>query len=417
MSPPDQEGRGRDSYGTRWYGYRGLYEILESLEKPVQRGLVPPPGFLNDDVQMVFWAPDEMMAQSEPGYLHKVGDWVRGGGHAIVAPKHPFEARGREELRLQRPDDSSKDTTLIKELGLEEVNFTHAPDIDPEARNVSSSEEAEKWRAAFGDVVPRTRPMPSKPLEVLFTGAWAELSEIVGPIEIPLADIQTIDLEKSPEPAARIYYKGEDGAEHTLAALFPLGEGSVTIVSEPSLFTNHALRKSDNAVLAAHLFARQGRRSVFDEFYHGLTVRGNPFWLLTHGGYALIATALAAAAGVFAWRSSLFLGPPLPERKAMRRTVTEYVEAMARLFERARTQKFILNEFASGALWRMRKQLRLAPSHENLNAVATALARTDPTRAEKFRKSMVKLESIAKNPHGLEARTAIESAREVSECF
>ena len=41
-APPDSGGLGRDSYGTRAHGQRGLFEILSELGIPVERILAPP---------------------------------------------------------------------------------------------------------------------------------------------------------------------------------------------------------------------------------------------------------------------------------------------------------------------------------------------------------------------------------------
>lgn len=415
LQPPDRDGRGRDSYGTRWYGHRGIFDLLEALGANVERGLVPPTGYLREDTQLVFWAPDEMMARIEPEYLARVSEWIHEGGSIVIAPVHPSE---RDEFSdANEGNEFLRDTTVMEELGLFEVEMSHAPDRMPDMPEPPAETQEEKIRRAFEENVPFLRPKLLSPVPVRAEGDLASLGEAVRALEIPLEDIQTIDLDVSAEPAGRIYYVGSKGEEHTLVAVYRLGEGSATIVAEPAMFSNAALRQADNAALAAHLLSAGGRSVVFDEFYHGLTIRGNVFWLMTQRAYGVLALMLVAVAGLRAWRNAVYLGPPLPERTATRRTVAEYVEAMARLFERAKSRHFMIEEFKSGMLWRMRRQLHLGPSHENVEAVTHALARTDAARAARFEQGMIKLDVIAKHPREFDPRPAIETAREVSECF
>ena len=44
MRPPDQQGLGADSYGTRAHGYRALYEILAALGATEERSASAPLG-------------------------------------------------------------------------------------------------------------------------------------------------------------------------------------------------------------------------------------------------------------------------------------------------------------------------------------------------------------------------------------
>ena len=84
--PPDSGGSGRDSYGTRALGQRGLFEILADLGIPVQRILAPPTVVVGREVTLVLWEPQPDLVQMEPAYLHAVAKWVEGGGRVVVAP-------------------------------------------------------------------------------------------------------------------------------------------------------------------------------------------------------------------------------------------------------------------------------------------------------------------------------------------
>ena len=69
---------------------------------------------------------------------------------------------------------------------------------------------------------------------------------------------------------------------------FARGKGEIVIVSDPRLLANALLAKADNSVLAVNLLAPHGETVVLDEFYHGLSVRGNALYLFTRPGYAAV---------------------------------------------------------------------------------------------------------------------------------
>jgi hypothetical protein len=143
-----------------------------------------------------------------------------------------------------------------------------------------------------------------------------------------------------------------------LAAQYKLGAGEVVLVSEPRIFDNRLISHFDNSVLAAGLLAGHGGPVVWDEFYHGLTIRGSILFLLTRGAYALVAVMISIVLAVWLWRQARFLGPPRVVLPPSRRTVREYVEAMARFFRRgAESRRFMLAEVRRGVLWNLRHRI------------------------------------------------------------
>src|ERR1700733_11759040 len=97
MQPPDQQGLGADSYGTRAYGYRALYEILATLGATEHRGLQPPGGTLQRSATLVLWAPDDDLVANEPVYLEQVAEWIHDGGRAVVA----LDLQNRDPFRMR----------------------------------------------------------------------------------------------------------------------------------------------------------------------------------------------------------------------------------------------------------------------------------------------------------------------------
>ena len=116
-SPPDSGGLARDSYGTRAYGQKALYELLRQLNLPVERGLVPPTGLLRLNVCMVFLSPDPDLIRTEPDHIRKVGQWVRDGGVAVVAPPALRDAVKRLYMPPRPPIDGHPDLGGVKSSG------------------------------------------------------------------------------------------------------------------------------------------------------------------------------------------------------------------------------------------------------------------------------------------------------------
>ena len=81
----------------------------------------------------------------------------------------------------------------------------------------------------------------------------------------------------------------------------------MAVMAVPAIASNWLLGEADNSVLAAQLMTLGQQRVIMDEFYHGLTIRGNALWLLTRPGYAALALAIAALVSVWIWRSATFL--------------------------------------------------------------------------------------------------------------
>jgi hypothetical protein len=190
-----------------------------------------------------------------------------------------------------------------------------------------------------------------------------------------------------------------DGSPETLAAVYALGSGTITVLADPRLAQNQLVGRADNAVLIAHLLADLKKPIVFDEFYHGLTVRSNPFWLLSRFPYDILAASVLAATVLVGWRAARFLGPPLSSRPVSRRTLSEYIEAMARLLNRSQKPvPFLLGELRQGLLWRIRYDLGLPPAHDDADKIVRTLQRRDPVLAATVRDAIRAIDDSLAHP-------------------
>lgn len=419
MQPLDKGGLARDSYGTRPYGQRALYELLEKLNVPVERSFTPPSAPLHRDICLVLLSPDPGIVNLEPEHLHRVAGWVREGGVVVVAPGE--DGPSRRAPGSTAPEPLFPPREILEALGLDGVVLADADtagdegETDTQSRqNASNADESAGWSWRSSGI----RPPLLRRVSVGADGELADLERLVRSLGIPLTGFRVIDDASTAGAAGRVFFRfREDGFPHTVVGLYRVGNGSVIVFSDPDLLVNFAVAEADNPVLAAHILARFGRPVVFDEFYHGLTTRGNPFWLLTRWPYGLVAVLLVLAAVLWIWREAVHLGPPLPERLTQRRTIGEYVEAMANAFHRADCRVFVLREVRDGVLWALRKKLFLPPRCEEVEDVARVIARRKPDEAKRLVSAVVQLNAVLDEGERPRERNVVRAAGEVTECL
>ena len=97
LRSPTGGGLGVDTYGTRGHGFRGLFEILEQLDIPVERTTVPPDRMLDRNMTLALIQPSPEIVLTEPAYLNAVGRWVARGERSSSrrrseGPKRRLEA-------------------------------------------------------------------------------------------------------------------------------------------------------------------------------------------------------------------------------------------------------------------------------------------------------------------------------------
>ena len=381
MGDPDSGGRGADSYGLRRDGHRALYETLAELGLPVRRSVEPPGPRQSVDRTIVLWAPQPTLVAFEPRHLHRLVDWVREGGRVVVAPSPA------PELMLLSEDLKNFDTTILEALDLAGVAIDelNQRDLPVPAATASSDDQPRDSTRRLRDFMGEFAAVdvPRVEVEVSATGSLAPLSADVRRITVPGASLKVVASRKQ-RPAGQLTFQDVVGTRRTLAAAYKVGEGEIIVVGDPMLFNNFALAQSDNSVLAAHLLFDGDRSAVLDEFYHGLSVRGNPFWLLTRPGYALLVTALLLCVGVVTWREAILIGPPLTSPDPSRRTMAEYVDAMSRFFNRGRkTRPFLLESVRDGALRHIAAEHGISHLRLDVDQIAAAVARRNPDRARR----------------------------------
>ncbi len=385
--PPDSGGLGRDSYGTRARGRRGIFEVLRTLGIPADRAIGPPTSAIGPEVTLVLWQPQAELIQVEPAYLRELARWIESGGRVVLAPDSSPEVdrsiRQKTRKKPAKPEEPAK--SAAEELGRMHLKLQA---IDPK----TGRQPIPKAEPTATDEVQRLREIltnagqaePTFTVEVQPSGTLARSLGGVAKIQIPEESVSVIE-PGEPAPDGTLTFHDEKGQGHLLAASYRIGRGDLIVVSAPEIADNRLLAQADNSVLLVRLLAPEGRPVVFDEFYHGLTIRGNPLWLFAQPGYAATTLALIVAILVWMWREAIFLGPPLDPTPRSRRTISEYVDAMARFLNAGSTSRpFLLREFRSGVVRTIRDELHLPPSRDQVERIAAVLARRDPARAREL---------------------------------
>jgi hypothetical protein len=422
FQPPSQ--LREDSYGTRAYGYKAVYETITALGIDQQRESAPPSGATAKTDTYVFWAPQPNFVRMEPVYLERLRQWLRDGGRIVLSPQ---ATRDRPEI-LDMPQELVKPTSALAELGLSGIQ-TKAVDLGNSsagdgritiAPHTPKNRNQQGVKEHFEDYLFPTL-LPTMTAKVEAVGELKSFGDDVSSLELP-TELQILDLSIS-KPDGTISIASGKQAEAqeqsaVIAALFQVGAGEIIVISDPAVFENRLLSQADNAVLAFNVLGKSGRLLLWDEFYHGLTIRGNPFYLLTRGTYALIAVMIVLATAVWVWRRSLFLGPPLATEPASRRSLDEYVTAMARFLHRgAASTKFMLSEVRGGVFWALQRKSGSSRAHDTPQDLAAVLKRRDPQAASQLLDAAHSADLILAQKSRPDRRELLQVTKDLLDCL
>ncbi|MGD9518923.1 MAG: DUF4350 domain-containing protein [Armatimonadota bacterium] len=155
-----------------------------------------------------------------------------------------------------------------------------------------------------------------------------------------------------------------------------LGQGRVDVLTDANLLSNYHLGKADNALLAAALFLPGSEGKVlFDEYHHGI---GSPQYspsaktkFVLWAALLLLLLALTTYFGFGLMR----LGRARVYRERPRRSVGEYVQAVAWLYQRANQRKSALSALAQSTRRRWALRLGVSPNSSPEQFAAAARSR------------------------------------------
>jgi hypothetical protein len=160
-----------------------------------------------------------------------------------------------------------------------------------------------------------------------------------------------------------------------------LDNGQVIAVADRFIFTNKFIGHADHARLAYALaLSPRGAAVAFDESLHGYLVAEH-WWQLVPRSFLIAVGLTLAAVALAAIGAAIRLGPPIVPRKRREATSSEYIDALAALFERARAaQRSMLDAYIST---RRAVARRLGMADETPDGVLAA-ALPDPQTRAKF---------------------------------
>jgi hypothetical protein len=158
------------------------------------------------------------------------------------------------------------------------------------------------------------------------------------------------------------------------------GKGEVIAVADEQMFTNAGIAAADNARLAYALaLPRNGRAVAFDESIHGHLIPEH-WWQLVPRPFLVAVALTLAAVALAAIGSAVRLGPPLVPRARREVTSSEYIDALAALFERARAPQRAVHDAYVSTRRAVARKLGLAD--DTPDAVLAAALPHERTRAD-----------------------------------
>lgn len=388
MQPLDNDGKGSDSYGVYPSGYRALVEIMQEVDVPVARTHAPFDREITHRATYVLAGPDVALLESEEDVLRQLETWVHDGGQLVVSfvegwPSSKFmRIFSLEEVRF---------VDLDKGELLYDIDYSESEEQIPiglrKFLEDAKRHEAEGGDRSLGDdfdeIITFSPPKCVKFPVAECTGRFRPMCASVEQLAVREDDPVALDVgDSSPDSVLTI-----DGPiePRTLMAEYVRGKGSVVLVSDVSLFHNLSLREGDNSLLLLNLLGERREIVLFDEFFHGLSIRGNPIWIFAQPGYRIIVLMLLGIVALFIWHELPAFGVIHPPEKTARRTLEHYLDAVSRMLLRTRSQlEQLLTDSKSAFLWRMARKLHLAGERNQLAAIRNRLRRTDAEMLERF---------------------------------
>ena len=392
-TPPSYRDARTNSYSGRLNGHRALYEVLESLghrparvEDHFARATMDS---RPSAMRVLMVEPSLYLMDRENDLIAQAADWVQAGGQLVVVAteldllegvrrRSRFEP-GERRRGYEQAERIFGEKGLIKGVGLEDLRV----------RSEDSDRSSIPWHER--DVVRIDRVQferAEEPYTLEGEGTLAAAVEGLLEVFLPKSQPRGLTGDDIERAEGKIEAIDEDGERIVIAVDFAVGDGRVLVCSEPALFNNFGFTKGDNAPLAVRLAVGDANRDLlFDEYHHGAMPIGRPLAIFGIFPYGLIALSLLAATAVAVWYAGIRFGPPLPDPPPSRRSIIEYVDAMARMFGRSGQHRFVLHACMEGVLDEVRAELFL-PHGTPTERMLHALERRSPGRAKRLREAL-----------------------------
>lgn len=194
-----------------------------------------------------------------------------------------------------------------------------------------------------------------------------------------------------------------------------IGAGEVTIVLDPSIFSNAGLPKGHNLRFADSVLRHLSTSGavVFDEFHHGhgfeRTITG---WMARAGLLPAAWLAFLAVAGDALRRNRTRLGPPRPPPEPERRAVREFVASYAGLLLAAGHRAFAVRALDRQLRRRLQDDLAI-PFHAAPKDVFRLLTIRAPQAAARAYRALERARELRAEGTPVSDRELLDIARDV----
>ena len=265
-----------------------------------------------------------------PRQLKQVMDLLQAGGNVIYAAN---EVEHEDDLLLQefsvevewreRESDNDGDTPPLSET-LREYN-----------RQIQDGKSREEITSSFGK--------PEKPMTKVRFG------DDIGEIEVAFdtarvlqhAEFDDSEVESKHQPFS---WSNSEHGVHMMQ--FEVGDGLLTIISDPSIWTSYQIDQQEHAYLLWLLSSDEGSFAILR------TVLRESIWSLTrkNASELLIATGLLMA--LLMWRLGCRFGRLLPRDLSRRRALGEHFSSLSHYLWKRRRSEYLLTSLRQAVLRR-----------------------------------------------------------------
>lgn len=399
-----------DSFGTRWAGQRALFELFERVGQSPRRHMAPYPPPTPDGSPLLLLAPDDILVLANNDFFENTVTWVRDGGSLLLSAGMADDSFG---LPGGLFDDATSAAVM---LGLSSLRFSQTdfrPGSGP-TRLVTPRRIVEPEKAT-----PAVEPEERRAVlaTVRGSGALAPLAAGLASVALPRNGLRLLDAGTTDSLLGVLSIDRPEFEGRALAALFRVGRGRVLVVPDPRLFANGMMQYEGGAPLAVALVSILGENPHFDEFYHGRSVRGNAFWLVTDHRFAALGACLLLALVLWAWRGMVRLAPPAPPGPAPRPDITLHLDMMASLLDRPHFRLDTLRTLRDGVVRTVAVELGGQGARRSEESVLRQLhARRDP-RAGRLEDALRTLRALEQRGGRIRGDESAKLGMELAKCL
>jgi hypothetical protein len=283
-----------------------------------------------DDLGTLFFS-DANQVQT-PRQLKQVMDWLQAGGNVIYtanAVEHEDDLLLREftvevEWRERESGDDDDDDARPLSETLREYN-----------RQIRDGKSREEISSSFGK--------PELPLTSVRFG------DDIGEIEIAFDTARVLQHAAFDDEDVDAQYQpfSWSSSEHGVHMMqFEIGDGLLTILSDPSIWTSYQIDKHEHAYLLWLLSSKEGNFAILH------TVLRESIWSLMRNNASELLIAAGLLIAILMWRLGYRFGRLLPRDLSRRRALGEHFSSLSHYLWKRRRGEYLITPLRQTVLRR-----------------------------------------------------------------